>query len=127
MAWPCDPHCHRRGVTVKYLLMLCSDVSYKEIVEDEALAVGCGNWSTELERSGRMLASAGLRPATDATTVRVREGEVLLTDGPFAETKDQIGGFSMIEAADLDEALELVAKHPWATYGQIEIRPIREP
>jgi hypothetical protein len=57
----------------------------------------------------------------------VRDGEVLLADGPLAETKDQVGGFSMIECADLAEATDVAAKHPWASFGQIEVRPVREP
>jgi hypothetical protein len=59
----------------------------------------------------------------DSTTVRVREGEVLVADGPFAETKEQIGGFDIIDCADLDEAIEIASKHPVATFGTIEIRP----
>ncbi|WP_414637131.1 YciI family protein [Actinophytocola sp.] len=112
---------------MKYMLMLASDVAYRADVEDAALETGCGNWSEELSRRGQLLRSEGLRPSTDATTVRVRSGDVLLTDGPFAETKDQIGGFSLIEAADLDEALDLAAKHPWAAVGKIEVRPVWEP
>ncbi|HEV2781096.1 MAG TPA: YciI family protein [Actinophytocola sp.] len=114
---------------MKYVLMLCSDVAYRTDLERAAAETGpaCATWGEEVARRGAMLSSAGLRPATDATTVRVRNGEVLLTDGPFAETKDQIGGFSVIEAADLDEALELAAKHPWAAVGQIEVRPVWEP
>jgi hypothetical protein len=111
---------------VKYVLMLCSDVSYRTDLEDAAIQTGCGNWTEEMARQGILQSAVGLRPATDATTVRVRDEEVLLTDGPFAETKDQIGGFSLIEAADLDEALDLAAKHPWATVGQIEVRPVWE-
>jgi hypothetical protein len=112
---------------VKYVLMLCSDVAYRADLDEAAVQTGCGGWSEEMARRGILLSGAGLRPATDATTVKVRGEEVLLTDGPFAETKDQIGGFSLIEAADLDEALELAAKHPWATVGQIEVRPVWEP
>ena len=59
----------------------------------------------------------------DATTVRIRGGEVLVTDGPFAETKEQIGGFDVIECADLDEAIEVASKHPVATYGSVDVRP----
>ena len=70
---------------------------------------------------------AGLRPPSEATTVRVRHDELLLTDGPFAETKEQIGGFVLIDCADLDEAIEIAAKHPVAGYGTIEIRPVLEP
>jgi hypothetical protein len=111
---------------VKYLLMICSDVSEVVPTEDQATA-GCGGWSEEMEARGVLQGGAGLRPSTEATTVRVRGDEVLLTDGPFAETKDQIGGFSLIECADLDEAIEIASKHPAATYGQIEVRPVWEP
>jgi hypothetical protein len=114
-------------VSVKYVLMLCSDVAFRADVADAAIETGCGNWTMEMARRGVLRTSAGLRPASDATTVRVRGEDVLLTDGPFAETKDQIGGFSVIECADLDEALELAAQHPWATVGQIEVRPVWEP
>jgi hypothetical protein len=110
---------------VKYLLMICSDVT--EMVPSEDMAQsGCGGWSEELERRGMLLGGAALRPSDEATTVRVRGDEVLLTDGPFAETKDQIGGFTLIECADLDEAVELASKHPWARLGQIEVRPLWE-
>ncbi|MER6800372.1 YciI family protein, partial [Amycolatopsis mediterranei] len=61
------------------------------------------------------------------TTIRVRGGEVLLTDGPFTEAKEQIGGFVILDCADLDEALELAARHPAATYGSIEVRPMLGP
>ncbi len=64
-----------------------------------------------------------LRPSRDATTVRVRNAEVLLADGPFAETKEQIAGFDIIECADLDQALDVAAKHPVARFGLIEVRP----
>ncbi len=64
-----------------------------------------------------------LRPPSDATTVRVREDAVLLSDGPFAETKEQVGGFCLIECADSEEAIEVASKHPAAGYGAIEIRP----
>jgi hypothetical protein len=111
---------------VKYVLMLASDVAYREDLGDEANA-GCAGWSEEMHRRGILLAGAGLRPAEDATTVRVRDDDVLLTDGPFAETKDQVGGFSLIECADLDEALDLAAQHPWARVGQVEVRPVWEP
>jgi hypothetical protein len=80
-----------------------------------------------MEQRGVVAGGAGLRPPSEATTVRVRNDEVLLTDGPFAETKEQIGGFVLIDCADLDEAIEIAAKHPAAGYGTIEIRPVLEP
>ncbi|MFI6325622.1 YciI family protein [Nonomuraea sp. NPDC050556] len=86
---------------------------------------GCDGWSEEMQRRGVLVSGVGLQPPEDATTVRVRGGEVLLTDGPFAETKDQVGGFNLIECADLDEAIEIAAAHPAAAYGMVEIRPVR--
>jgi hypothetical protein len=67
-----------------------------------------------------------LRPTADATTVRVRDGEVLASDGPFAETKEQIGGYYVVDCKDLDEAVEVAAKIPGARFGSIEVRPIWE-
>ena len=83
-------------------------------------------WVAEMDGRGVRLQGSPLGPVTDATTVRVREGEVLISDGPFAEAKEQIGGFDILECADLDEALEVAAKHPVARYGSIEVRPLRE-
>ena len=71
-------------------------------------------------------AASGSGPTTDATTVRVRDGEVLTSDGPFAETKEQMGGFYLVECKDLDEAIEIAAKIPGARHGSIEVRPIWE-
>jgi hypothetical protein len=73
---------------------------------------------------GAMKAGEALQPVTTATTVRVRDGQTLTTDGPFAETKEALGGFYLVEAADLDEALDLAAACPGAKYGSIEVRPI---
>jgi hypothetical protein len=79
-----------------------------------------------LQHSGHFLAGAPLEPVAAATLVRVRNGKVSVTDGPFAETKEQLGGFILIEARDLNEALALAAKIPVARYGTIEVRPVRE-
>lgn len=106
---------------MKYLLMIGLDESD---VPEEIARHGCGGWSEEMTRRGVVKGGVGLRPAGEATTVRVRDGDLLLSDGPFAETKDQIGGFSLIEAADLDEAVAIAAAHPVARYGSIEIRPV---
>ena len=73
-----------------------------------------------------LLAGERLRPTTDATTVRVRDGEVLLSDGPFAETKEQMGGYYIIDCQDLDEAVEVASRVPAASFGSIEVRPIWE-
>ena len=104
---------------MNYMLLICGDESAAAHAED-----GCGGWTEEMQRRGVLRGGAGLRPPDDATTVRVREDSVLLSDGPFAETREQIGGFCLIECADLDEAIDIAAKHPAAGYGTIEIRPL---
>ena len=104
---------------MKYMLLICGDKSAADHANE-----GCGGWTEEMERRGVLRGVAGLRPPADATTVRVRDGSVLLSDGPFAESKEQVGGFCLIECADLDEAIEVAAQHPAAGYGTIEIRPL---
>ena len=83
-----------------------------------------GSWLDEMLARGVSLRGDRLRDVSDATTVQVRNREVLLSDGPFAETKEQIAGYDVIECADLDEAIEIAAKHPTAWQGMIEVRPI---
>jgi hypothetical protein len=107
---------------MNYMLLIAGDESAAEHAED-----GCGGWSEEMVARGVIRGGGGLRPPTEATTVRVRDERVLLSDGPFAESKEQIGGFCLIECADLDEAIEIAAKHPAAGYGVIEIRPMFMP
>ena len=80
----------------------------------------------KLQSSGQYLAGDQLQPTTTASTVRVREGKQMVTDGPFAETREQIGGFFMIDAKDLDEATNIAAQIPSARQGSIEIRPVVE-
>ncbi|MFI0450057.1 YciI family protein [Actinomadura sp. 6N118] len=104
---------------MKYMLLIAGDESAAEHADD-----GCDGWSEEMTARGVIRGGGGLRPPAEATTVRVRDDQVLLTDGPFAESKEQIGGFCLIECADLDEAIEIAARHPAAGYGTIEIRPL---
>lgn len=104
---------------MRYLLLICGDEAAAAHAND-----GCGTWFEDMTRNGVLISAEGLQPPTDATTVRVRGDSVLLTDGPFAETREQIGGFCMIECDNLDDAIEVAAKHPAATYGTIEIRPL---
>lgn len=78
----------------------------------------------DIKKSGRLLGNNGLQPTQTATTVRVRDGKVVITDGPFAETKEQLGGYFLIEAKDLDDAIQVAAKIPSARFGSIEIRPV---
>ena len=84
------------------------------------------SWLEEVQARGVSLHGDRLRGVDDATTVQVRDREVLISDGPFAETKEQIAGYDVIECADLDEAIEIAAKHPTAWLGTIEVRPIQE-
>jgi hypothetical protein len=104
---------------VKYLLLICTDGP----VEAFPAETDAQGWVDEMDRRGIRLLGNRVRPATDATTVRVRDGEVLLTDGPYIETKEQMGGFDVVECADLDEAIEVASKHPMARFGMIEVRP----
>jgi hypothetical protein len=76
------------------------------------------------EAGDRVLGGEGLQPTSTATTVRVRDGERLLTDGPFAETKEQLGGFYLLECGSLDEAIDWAAKIPGAQFGSVEVRPV---
>jgi hypothetical protein len=104
------------------MMLVCVDESV-EVTEEEALPTA---WVQEMDGRGVRQLGSRLRPVSDATTVQVRGGEVLLSDGPFAETKEQIGGFDLIECKDLDEALEVASKHPAAKFGTIEVRPLWE-
>ena len=81
-------------------------------------------YTAAIKQEGKWLGGEALRPIETATTVRVRNGETLVTDGPFAETREQLGGFYLVDATDLDEALKLAARIPSAKYGSIEVRPI---
>jgi len=78
----------------------------------------------DIDSAGHYLAAAPLEPTSSSTSVRVRDGRRLVTDGPFAETREQLGGFFLIEAADLDEAIAIAAKVPTARHGSIEVRPV---
>jgi hypothetical protein len=106
---------------MRYLLLVAGEAPPEPGEMD-----GCGGWSEEMESRGIVRGGGGLRPPNEAVTVRVRNGEVLLADGPFAETKEQMGGFTLIDCADLDEAIEVAAKHPAAARGMIELRPVWE-
>ena len=81
------------------------------------------DWAADVDRRGVRVTGDRLRPTEDATTVRMRSGELLVTDGPFTETKEAIVGFDVLECDDLDEAIEIAAKHPMAYGGSIELRP----
>lgn len=109
---------------MKYLLLICADES-AELSEEEGSSMASEGmaWATEMDGRGVRLDGQRLSPVSDATAVRVRSGEVLLGDGPFAETKEQIAGYDVIDCKNLDEAIEVAAKHPVARFGTIEVRP----
>jgi len=111
---------------MRYVLLICDDENGSPSQEELAVDPVHLAWKEALDERRAELFGARLRPVADATTVRVRDGETLATDGPFAETKDFIGGVVVIEAADLDEAIEIAAGHPYAARGCIEIRPVWE-
>jgi hypothetical protein len=111
---------------MKFMMLVCADASDQEEsarTEDSAPADDSFPWLDEMIARGIRLDGDRLRPPSEATTVRVRGGEVMLADGPFAETKEAIAGFDIIECANLDEAIEVASKHPVAEFGSIEVRP----
>jgi len=114
---------------MKYLFMIIVDEkrlqtmseSEAQALDDESL-----EYDDALRKGGHFLAAQALESVNTATTVRLRNGKVSMTDGPFAETKEQIGGFILIEAKDLDEAIKLASHIPVMRFGAVEVRPIKE-
>ena len=106
---------------MKYLLLVYGEESKMQEVDD----LHCLAFDQSVRGSGHCLASEALQPVATATTVRVRGGKATVTDGPFAETKECLAGFYMVEARDLNEAIQIASRIPPAQIGSIEIRPIR--
>jgi hypothetical protein len=106
---------------MRYLMLVCIDPDRPD--REIPGAPDVEDWVKDNDAKGVRLIGERVRPESDATTVRVRDGEVLLTDGPYVETKDLIAGFDVLECADLDEAVEVASRHPMAWYGVIELRP----
>lgn len=106
---------------MKYLCLVYGDENELHTVPDSE----CLAYDEALRQSGRCVASEALESARTATTVRVRKGKASVTDGPFAESKEQLAGFYLIEARDLNEAIQLASKIPPARVGTVEVRPIR--
>ena len=112
---------------MKYMLLIYGDetaMAKLNEAERAALFRDYGQFSEGIRKSGNFLAGAPLRPTPTATTVRVREGKRLVTDGPFAETREQLGGYYLVEAKDLDEAIAMAGRIPGARWGSIEVRPV---
>ena len=112
---------------MQYLLLIYDqEAEFAKMSKDEFTKMYAEyvDFTTDLKAKGNHLAGHELQPIATATTVRVRNGKRLTTDGPFAETKEQLGGFYMIEAKNLDEAIEIASRIPSARVGSIEVRPI---
>jgi hypothetical protein len=117
-----------KGVNaMQYLLMIYrneADLGKMDAAERQKMMGEYGAFTQSIIQSGNFKAGDGLQPTATATTVRVRDGKTLTTDGPFAETREQLGGYYLIEAKDLDAALAIAARIPGARTGSIEVRPI---
>jgi hypothetical protein len=107
----------------RYMMLVCTDPTVDPKVFEHMEPVD--PWVTEMDGRGIRLFGSELAPPTAGRTVRVRDKDAIVTDGPFAETKEQIAGFDVLECADLDEAIEVAAKHPMARGGILEVRPFR--
>ena len=113
---------------MRYLILIYSEEPTSPPAAARLAEVGAayGAYTGMLRDRGAFLGGEELQPVATSTTIRVREQQTLITDGPFAETKGALGGFYLVEAADLDEAIELARSCPGANWGSIEVRPIRE-
>ena len=111
---------------MKYMLLVYLDEQALSDSEREHCYVESAQLTQDLNRSGHYLHASPLHPVAAATSVRMREGKRLVTDGPFAETREQLGGFYLIEANDLDEAISIAQRVPPAKFGSVEIPPLME-
>jgi hypothetical protein len=111
---------------VRYALLVCGDENQvlSEQEQQERLDAFMA-FQAEMNARGKLVSLHRLRPTSSATTVKVREGGLVIADGPFAETKEQVAGFDVLECADLDEAVEVASRHPMARLGVLELRPFR--
>lgn len=111
---------------MKYLLLIYMDENAMSDTEREHCYGESAQLAQSLHTKGQFVTSAPLHPVATATSVRVREGKSLVTDGPFAETREQLGGFFLVNAQDLDEAIAIATRIPGARVGTVEIRPVLE-
>ena len=111
---------------MKYMLLVYLDEDALSEAEREHCYVESAGLARELSAQGKYLSAGPLHPVATATSVRVRDGKRLVTDGPFAETREQLGGYYLIDARDLDEAMKIAERIPVAKHGTIEIRPVLE-
>jgi hypothetical protein len=114
---------------MRYLLTIYGDESgWNDVTPEQSqqIMAAYGAFSEAAKEAGVMLGGEGLQPTSTATTVRVRDGDALTTDGPFAETREQLGGYYLLDCKDLDEAIGWAAKIPGAQSGSIEVRPVMD-
>ena len=111
---------------MKYMLLIYLDEKVLDESEREQCYRESAQLAREIDSAGQYLAAAPLHPTSMAASVRVREGKRLVTDGPFAETREQLGGYFLVEARDLDEAIAIAARIPMARRGTVEVRPVIE-
>jgi hypothetical protein len=111
---------------MKYMLLVYLDEQVLSETEREQCYVKSAQLAREIHASGKYLDASPLHPVSTATSVRIREGKRLVTDGPFAETREQLGGYYLVNAKDLDEALAIAERIPGARWGTIEVRPVME-
>src|ERR1700688_2438602 len=111
---------------MRYMLLVYQDEQALNETERQACYVESTQLAHDLNSKGQFVATAPLQPVATATSVRIRDGRRMVTDGPFAETREQLGGFYMIDAKDLDEAIDIAARVPAGRWGTVEIRPLVE-
>ena len=111
---------------MKYMLLIYSDEAVWQEGEREACFLESTDVAHELAEKKQFLAASPLQPVATATSVRVRDGKRIVTDGPFAETREQLGGYFLIDAANLDEAIKVAERIPGARKGTVEVRPLVE-
>lgn len=114
---------------MQFMILIYNDPELLDAVpaqEFDATMRGCLDHADELQQQGHLLDSQQLEPPATAKSMRVRNGRRTIVDGPFSETKEVLGGFNIIEAEDMEEALRIAAEFPWAETGCIEVRPVRD-
>lgn len=114
---------------MKFLLLVYTDTTLMDALPEErydAMMRDCLSHADDLRREGRILDFQQLEGPETARSVRIRDGRLTTTDGPFSETKEVLGGFNLVEAADMEEAVRMAAEFPWASTGCIEVRPVRD-
>jgi hypothetical protein len=117
------------GGNMKFLVMIYNDDTLLEALpegEFDTMMHGCFVHADELRAEGHLLDSMQLEAPTQAKSLRMRDNKMSVMDGPFAEAKEYLGGFNLIEAADMDEAVRIASEFPWARTGRIEVRPVRD-